>query len=240
MNASRQALNRLLDRAEKLRYQDKRVPIVGGPVVTTSVGAFPLLTTSARAELTKDLRALSHIGRKRLLEMMAKRLTEKAKPLMELLANAEDSTEALLQFRENAFAHYTILDRDAGNLPDIASASDQELLSLRDELRAVWNRSGHEEILLKWWRMYPLTDASAWVTLYESGAFFPTEKNTRALMARVCFEKSELLDRCPACNQRFFLKNRQSDKYCLDTDECRRYGNRERNRKARKNQKKGR
>ena len=231
MNASRQALKTLLDRAQKLRYQDERVPIRSGS---------PLTTMSARAELSKDLRALSQVGRKRMLEMFASRLTEKAKPLMELLANMEDSAAAISQFRENAFADYTFLDRYS--LPDIASASDLELVTLRDELRTVWNRSGHEEILLNWWRLYPLTDASAWVTLYEAGAFFPTEKNTRALLARVCFEKSELLGRCPACNQRFFLKDRRSDKYCLTSDECRLYGNRVRQKPYRdaKKQRKGR
>jgi hypothetical protein len=113
---------------------------------------------------------------------------------------------------------------------DIAGETDYDLVELRNELRDFWDEVSKERgptgatdtfgdntkvarSLYKWWKRYDL-DSDGWKIFWETGTFFPTQKNFRGIIARILFDKRRRLARCPGCSQ-YFIKSREDQKYCL-------------------------
>jgi hypothetical protein len=128
---------------------------------------------------------------------------------------------------------------------DIAHEDDYQLLALRDEIRVFWDELEKERtnegasnsygdsakvavILHKWWKHYNL-DSEGYLVFWETGRFFPTQRNFRGLIARILVDRSRYLAICPRCSQRF-IKRRDDQKNCLSTD-CQRAANRDRQEK---------
>ena len=146
--------------------------------------------------------------------------------LMESLANLPDSVEIV-------GANQRILPRE---LTDLATMSPKELLELCGQLREVWTalaaladqqkklvRGKAQGILQTWWESYPLAVGPHWNVYYQTGTFFPTHRNYRALIARVCFDNRDFLGRCGnlECKDKpYFIKPRRNSKFCKG---CRRY-----------------
>jgi hypothetical protein len=125
---------------------------------------------------------------------------------------------------------------------DLASISAEEMQVFCRELRTLWLeldesakrnknqvRGTAEEILDKWFKTYPLSNAKYWNVFFQTGTFFPTENNWRALIARVLCDNRLYLGICTTC-KRCFQKPLRKSKYCKN---CRSYDNAERQRKYR-------
>lgn len=224
MALGRRQLEQLAERAWALA-QGEEAPREW-TIQPTSTGAVVLYEASEREKVERELRGLSRQQKKRLLDLFYDRLAgpkSRIRELMVALVNGE-SMECALEL-----AGYSILDSQT-TLPDIARAGEGEVRTLQQQLQAAWAEadSGKGEcvhtILRDWWRHKPLTDGYAWVVLYPEGAIFPTESNTRALMANVCFANFHLMGRCKEC-QRFYFKVHRRDQYCR-ADACKAAGNR--------------
>jgi hypothetical protein len=128
---------------------------------------------------------------------------------------------------------------------DIASEPDIELIDLRNELRDFWdaveiergptgqtgkfgNNKKVARSLYKWWNRYPL-DSEGWWIDWQTGRFFPTQKNFRGTIARILLNKRRRLASCVNCKQ-YFIKRRDDQKYCLSVA-CLRQANNQRQQK---------
>jgi hypothetical protein len=155
-------------------------------------------------------------------EMVERIHSQAASVPMQILVNIGNEPDELAEFRELCNPSY-----------DIVNESDAELLKLRDQLRTIWvGEEGEEQaaaIVQEWWQRYPLDrSGEGWNIFDIPGTFFPSEKNFRALVGRICVHNLDLLARCanPEC-ARYFVKARRDQKFCLEAD-CLRYGNRQR------------
>lgn len=163
-----------------------------------------------------------------LRKVWAERMEGPATTVMLALVNMGDSAANVQQFRALIPSQY-----------DIARESDQELLTLRHELRTFWNEVSRERFHLgatgeigdneevavalnKWWKRYDL-ESDGWMIFWATGTIFPTQKNFRGVIARILFEKRRYLAVCPGCGQ-YFIKRRDDQKYCLSTS-CQRRAN---------------
>ena len=135
------------------------------------------------------------------------------------LANMGDSKEELQKIRSLISPMY-----------DIAQDDDRQILELRDEIRLFWaefeKERNHEGvtglhgdaaktsvILNNWWKHDDL-DSDGYLAFWQTGRFFPTQRNFRGVIARILVDKSRYLAICPNCNQRF-IKSRDDQKNCL-------------------------
>lgn len=144
----------------------------------------------------------------------------KASLAMQMLANASDDPKELAEFRDLCDPTY-----------DIVRESNAELLKFRDELRKLWVGKPGEQIAImeQWWHRYNLDRHNGFWNVFDLlGTFYPTKRNFRATVGRICVGNLQLLARCanPEC-ARFFVKKRRDQKFCLEED-CLRYGSRQR------------
>src|SRR3954451_13273988 len=154
----------------------------------------------------------------------------RAADLMVKLANLENSPEQIQQFRDRLPA-----SARGGHRYDIAAEHKKALLTLRDELRAVWDELSREQgigggtstpgdqstlrvILDKWWSWYPLEKHSQhWKIFWESGSFFPLQHNFRGIIARICFDERKYLAICSHCGK-YWIKPRYKSKFCMSDE----------------------
>jgi hypothetical protein len=106
---------------------------------------------------------------------------------------------------------------------------DEDILRLRDELRAVWGKPQHEveATVATWFKKVPIDpEQERWLILHELGVIRPV--NLAGTLARAMFQWHEYCFSCanPACNGKRFVASRKDQKYCLLTEECAKYGHR--------------
>src|SRR5262249_4457926 len=107
-------------------------------------------------------------------------------------------------------------------LYDIAQEPVGNLVELRNQVREFWTELAIERshvgttgmfgsnrvafLLDKWSKHYAL-DSEGYIVFWQSGTFFPTQRNFRGTIARILADKSRYLATCPRCNQ-YFIKSR--------------------------------
>ncbi len=102
--------------------------------------------------------------------------------------------------------------------------SDKELLSLRDELREVWDARTSQDrkhlLLRRWLAWQPSKQTgeaySAWEPILSRGLLVPDHHNLHAQLAFAALEHARRFACCKneGCPARFFLAKRRTQKYC--------------------------
>jgi len=178
------------------------------------------------------------------------RVEGRALDLLLKLVNSGDSLEELKAFRKQIPTRPEPWD--------IAGLSNHELCALRDDVRCFWEQLQVERqpgtgrqgvsgsfgdsskvslILHKLWHGRGsdyLSSDDYWIS-WETGTFFPRQKNFRGVVARILFKECCYLAKCPSCH-RYFIKRRDDQKNCLRA-ECRRRANNERQQRFQQRQK---
>ncbi len=176
-----------------------------------------------------------------LRKLWQEKIEAPATDLMLALINMGNASKDIQDFRQLIRPQY-----------DIAGETDYELVALRNQLRAFWDEVSKERghtgatgrfgdnakvatALHRWWKRYDL-DSEGWKVFWETGTFFPTQKNFRGIIARILFNRRRRLAQCPGCNQ-YFIKRRDDQKYCLAVA-CLRQANNQRQQKYQRTHKK--
>jgi hypothetical protein len=124
-------------------------------------------------------------------------------------------------------------------IPEFEKETDKDVLRLRDEVRAVWGKpladgeSGSQfprnplEKAVRGWFNESLDnwDRDRWLLIPELGLMRPVN-NLAGSVARAMFHWHKYCFTCPACNGKRYVARRADQKYCLLTEECKKYGHR--------------
>lgn len=121
------------------------------------------------------------------------------------------------------------LQKHFPSIPD--DESEEALLALRDQLRAIWPSKPNRDIprqavLQEWFETQALTDPEKWFVLFQWGIIRPVF--FRGELAWAFCRHSSRLAMCgnPECPAPYFVASKRTQKYCSKTDECARYATR--------------
>lgn len=170
-----------------------------------------------KKEVPRIIANLSYEEQVVLCKVLGDEIEREVSAILPFLANTGDSPSEIARFRSICPSY-----------SEIADESDEEIISLRSELRTVWERQAKNcgEIFAHWYVSNPFLFFQNWLILFKAKTILPTSRNFRGMAANVCAERAEYLKRCanPECQQ-YFIADRKDGKYCLQA-ECIQYGGR--------------
>lgn len=149
------------------------------------------------------------------LKAMDERNKSSLPSLLTLMANIE-TAEDLPYFREQWPAETSL-------------ETNENILRLSAELKEVWGKpeTEVERVARQWFKEYPTTDPNRWLVLPQLSYVSPAA-NLPGAMARAMFLFHEYCSTCqnPACKGTRYVAGRHSQKHCLLTPDCAKYGHR--------------